>query len=471
MKLIYPSTPASGEKKHQTSLPPPMTVTAVLILSAMIWLSGCAIGPVRDRVDVSDTLRERTGHALRPDGTSGEEEALPGDMTLEDGLTADEAVAVALWNNARFQADLVKLGFARADLVEAGLLRNPILSLLFPVGPKQFEATLSLPVELLWQRPKRVAAARINASQVADSLIQSGLDLARDVLVAFSDFSLARRKADLTGRIEDNFRETAAIASARLEAGDISGLEESAVRLEYSRRRQDAVLASRDARLAEERLRFLLGLRSYSGTLVPDPDPLDMDMDYQIEELQKTAFAARPDLRAAELAIEAAGERLGWEKARIFDFTATLDANGEGKQGFEMGPGVQIPLPVLNTNRGRILRARAEMEAAAREYLVVRDAVAEQVRRADILFRSALETLNIFRSEFVSLAETSAEDARQAFRAGQISFLEVLDFQNRLLEVRLREVEAEASLLRAKAGLLHAAGFSPIGNAEASKEK
>jgi hypothetical protein len=66
-------------------------------------------------------------------------------------VTADEAVAVALWNNAAFQASLNDLGFARADLAEAGLLANPVLSLLLPVGPKQLEATLRWPqAPLIW---------------------------------------------------------------------------------------------------------------------------------------------------------------------------------------------------------------------------------------------------------------------------------------------------------------------------------
>src|SRR5690242_6689209 len=76
--------------------------------------------------------------------------AIPPGLSIEDGLTPDEAVAIALWNNADFRVQLTDLGFARADLLEAGLLRNPVLSLLFPLGPKQLEATLRFPIEVLW---------------------------------------------------------------------------------------------------------------------------------------------------------------------------------------------------------------------------------------------------------------------------------------------------------------------------------
>jgi outer membrane protein, heavy metal efflux system len=64
---------------------------------------------------------------------------------VDDGLSRDEAVAIALWNNAAFQVSVSQLGFARADLADAGLISNPVLSLLFPWGPKQLEWTLRWP--------------------------------------------------------------------------------------------------------------------------------------------------------------------------------------------------------------------------------------------------------------------------------------------------------------------------------------
>jgi outer membrane protein, heavy metal efflux system len=42
--------------------------------------------------------------------------------------------------------------------------------------------------------------------------------------------------------------------------------------------------------------------------------------------LLKDAIASRPDVRAAEIAVEAAGARMGWEKSRIVAVTAVLDA-------------------------------------------------------------------------------------------------------------------------------------------------
>jgi len=132
---------------------------------------------------VSRAIGNRADYTLRTAGAPGEF-SLPGAVSLSDGLTENEAVAIALWNNAQFQALLADLGFARADLQDASLLTNPILSLLFPIGPKQLEATLSLPVDALWQRPHRVAAAQFDAERVAENLVQQGLALIRDVRLA-----------------------------------------------------------------------------------------------------------------------------------------------------------------------------------------------------------------------------------------------------------------------------------------------
>ncbi|KAB2840724.1 hypothetical protein F9K50_05280, partial [bacterium] len=80
----------------------------------------------------------RMGLGLGPDD-GPRETAVPPGVHPEDGIDEDEAVAWALWNNAAFQEAIATLGYQRADLVQAGLLPNPVFSVLFPLGPKQLE--------------------------------------------------------------------------------------------------------------------------------------------------------------------------------------------------------------------------------------------------------------------------------------------------------------------------------------------
>ena len=278
---------------------------------------------------------ERTGHSLVATATTAAPQ-FPAGVSLADGLTADEAVALALWNHAQFQVDLTELGFARADLIEAGLLRNPVLSLLFPVGPKQLEAALSLPIEVLWQRPQRLAAAKVEAQRVAENLVQHGLDLARDTQIAYAELVLAQLQQQVAEESARLQQEMADIAASRVRAGDISLLEESSARIEVLRAQETVMSSARETEILKARFSTLLGLglRDTSFVLVPAPETGRSQKT--LSALFSAAFASRPDLRAAELGIEAAGKRLGWVRARILHFTGVLEANGAGKDGFEM---------------------------------------------------------------------------------------------------------------------------------------
>ncbi len=360
------------------------------VLAATAACAGCASVPAApDRAGVSRAIADRAG--VDAGGLTGPREwTAPPGLSLADGVTMDEAVAAALWNNADFHAALASLGLARADLIEAGLIRNPIFSLLFPAGPKQLEWTLTWPVDVLWQRPKRIADARLNAEATAGALVAHGLRLVADVKLAFLDVLASDRRLALGTEQAKVAGELAGLAAGRLRAGDISDFEvrlaqTDAARLEAARLTRQA---TRD--FATLRLRTLLGLGPDGAalTLVEPPATAPAECG-PLPDLVKTSLAARPDVRAAELQIEAAGARAGLERARIVTLTATLDANAQGREGFEMGPGLAVELPILSQNQGRRARAAAELEQASRRYLAVRAAVSAEVAAGVIALTEA----------------------------------------------------------------------------------
>jgi cobalt-zinc-cadmium efflux system outer membrane protein len=174
--------------------------------------------PIGARAQNPPTPFERlTG---RPGAAPSTRFALPDGVKLDDGLSEDEAVAIALWNNATFQADLAQLGLARANLVEAGLLHNPIFGLLFPVGPKQLEAFVNWPLDAFRQRPRRVAAARLDLDRVTESLVQNGLDLVRDVRLQYASLAMAEERARIAAEQTRERVEMVEIVNARFRAGE-----------------------------------------------------------------------------------------------------------------------------------------------------------------------------------------------------------------------------------------------------------
>jgi cobalt-zinc-cadmium efflux system outer membrane protein len=195
-------------------------IRKIYIDMLILLVGGCVIHSPYDRSYVSDGIEERTDYQLGHVAEPGQF-TFPEGVSLDDGLSQDEAVALALWNNAQFQADLAALGFARADLVEASLLANPVFSLLFPVGPKLLEAKLNLPIDVLWQRRHRIAAAQLDAESLAENLVEHGLGLIRDVQTTYADLWLAQERVHLAEQDAQLRTEMAELAQRRLRAGQI----------------------------------------------------------------------------------------------------------------------------------------------------------------------------------------------------------------------------------------------------------
>lgn len=448
----------------------------IALISLGVILSGCTSRSSQVSTQVSKRIEERTGHGLNPNSQSAF--AVPPGVKLDDGLSEDEAVAVALWNNAAFQADLTALGFARSDLIEAGQLRNPMLSLLLPWGPKQLEFTASLPLEVFWQRPRRVAAAKVDLERVAESLVQTGLNLVRDARVAYADLIRADDRARIASESLRQRSEIAQIVEARLRLGDISELETSTARIDARQAEELAARTNSEAGLAKDRLRFLLGMGAsdtsfglvayspiattgsgqYQNVIASGPAPSNEQPNDQLSDLVKQAFAARPDLRAAELAIEAAGKRAKWERSRIFSISAILDANAKGTKGFEAGPGVQAELPIFNRNKGGITRAEVEIERASRQYVAARHRIALEVQEAYRQVLQTRETLGALRGHILPQIEEDIRIAQKAYAAGDVAYLFVLETSRRLYEARLQDADASAAFRRATAQLERAVG-------------
>ena len=147
------------------------TAAAALFVLAVISsaLSGCSGSSqycLTDRSCVSCGLATRFGTAIGP-ASCPREIFYPNGISLENELTEESAILLALWNNAAFLEMLADLGMAQGDLVQAGLLPNPEVVYFFPVSDKPFKYLFDFPLESLWLRPIRVAAAGANTSECA----------------------------------------------------------------------------------------------------------------------------------------------------------------------------------------------------------------------------------------------------------------------------------------------------------------
>ncbi len=424
-----------------------------LLASGALCCSAAACATTRATTpqDVSSRIQKETGYPTRE---AAADPAVPDGVVLEDGLTEQEAVAVALWNSSGFQESLADLGVARAELVQAGLLRNPVFSLLFPWGPKQLEATARWPLDALWQRPHRVAAARLTTEAVGERLVATGLNVVADTRLAYAGVQRARRFAALAADSAQLSRRIADLSRSRFNAGDISELESETADTDAARAELESRRAAMETALAENALLQFLGLgervRPGSLTLV-DAQPIGTISceDVTLAALEHEALAARPDVRAAELDIEAAGRRLGWERSRIFSLIAILDFNAAGKEGAELGPGVETDFGLFDRNQAGVLRASAELDRARARYQNTRQRIIRGVRDAHSALTASSAAAARWRTDVTPRLERQAGQTQRAYEAGEMSYLAVIEALRRLNDGRLNELDAAAATRRA----------------------
>jgi cobalt-zinc-cadmium efflux system outer membrane protein len=167
-----------------------------------------------------------------------------------------------------------------------------------------------------------------------------------------------------------------------------------------------------------------------------------------VEEMLKTAFICRPDLRAAELAIEAAGERIGWEKSKVYNFIAVLhgDDTELEREAFIVRPGFTVEIPIFNQNEAKIEHAKAELEQAARRYEAVRQNIILEVKQAYTQYISAHEQFDLWNSDIIPSLEQAVEQTQKSYEAGDVSLISVLQVRRELVEARMYLTELAARL-------------------------
>ncbi|MBL9166463.1 MAG: TolC family protein [Verrucomicrobiales bacterium] len=427
---------------------------ALCWFAGLCWLAGCST-PKENRGAVSAELQRRTGFDLP--APSDDRPSFPPSVTLEDGLSEDEVVTLALWKNAAFQEMLADLGLSWADVVQAGMLPNPTLSMLLPIGAKPLELTAKYPVEAIWLRPRRIAAAKLDYDRATQRLVQSGLDLIRDARLACTDLTLARERLELAQTLRVLAEGLLTQTQARLRSGEASELEATSGQIEVSQAREQSNRATHEHLLALERVKSMAGLGMESRSVELHSSPLEVSHIPELNLLLTNALSARPDFYAARLGLEAAGSRVGLARSEVYTLTAALNAKEVGND-FLTGPALDVSIPIINQNQGGVALAKAKFEKASRQYLALRDRIMLEVREAHTRLAQAQESYESWQTQILPSLEEAVLLAERSVAAGNETSRTVLENGRKLADARLKSATAAAELRRARAELERSVG-------------
>lgn len=402
---------------------------------------------------MSKELAERTG--ARPPSAPHVFQ-IPAEVSIDDGMSEQDAVEIALWNNPRFQSDLTRLGVAQADLTAASALPNPIADVIFPGGPKAIEATISAPIDL-FTRWSRIKASREDVRAAAATAVAAGLTLARDVRVAHADFLLAHTRATLLSQASNLNAEILLIGNAQYEVGRLNGIVYTQIISDASIARVSAIGAENDLTAAGARLSALLGQDPSTEKLVLTESSPAAKALPPVDTLIATALENRPEVMAAEAAVKSAGAKASVEDWKLLNFVAKVKIEQTAGEPTLAGPGGQITLPFDLNQAGRS-RAEKDAEKAAHDYISVTQSVRREVVEAYAGYAKSADTARIYQDQILPSLRRQTDLVRANARVGRTSYFEQLVAESRYIQGAIGALDAVTTLRRANAQLAYSLG-------------
>jgi cobalt-zinc-cadmium efflux system outer membrane protein len=369
---------------------------------------------------------------------------------LSRELTVDGAVQVALLNNKSLLATYEDISVAQADLVQAGLLQNPVFgaSLAFPVaGTAQTGGTLSVSQDFLsvftLAARKRVATAQLEAAKlrVADAVLRTAFD----VEMAFFTLQSVQQVAAMRRTILEVGDAALDLAHRQREAGNISDLDLANQETLYEQVRTDLVRSDADVVTAREILARLMGVWGPDSAYhVAEKLPELPSAEVPVDHLEALAIGGRFDLRAAHAEAQAVSHALAMARNYRFFGTTSLGGSYErAPEGFSVaGPSATLELPIFDQKQAVVARLEAQTRAAlARETALAVD-IRSEVRAAAGRLVAARAVVDRYTKVVLPLRQRVVELTQQQYNAMLLGAYQ-------LLQVKQNEVNADRELIEA----------------------
>ncbi|EHJ49001.1 outer membrane efflux protein [Solidesulfovibrio carbinoliphilus subsp. oakridgensis] len=424
----------------------------LLFLCLVAALAGCA--KVRPEADFAKTaaLVAATEDSQPLWVRTPEDEAFVAkevQAILARGVTMGDAVRLTLINNPGVQARFEAIGVARAEVVQAGLPRNPSLAVLFgfplfaggPLGSLAAQAMVS--VSDLAEVRDRTAKAQAELEREILVVGHDAMAAAREAKLAWLEMAYARRSLALASDVAGEVKKLAAAGKRYSQFGLAD--ESKLATLEAATARAGLEVAELRARagVAKARLARVMGLAAgqdfaIAGDVPAEPPALP-------DAAAAVAFAEANNLgvRAAAYAVKAAQSGVDLENIRwLKDFEVGAGYDLDIESNRTLGPGASVKVPVFDQNQAQKAKAAFRARQAGRLLQEARAEAREAAQRALEEAGLARATAQGLAAGVLPPAKRAADWAGTYARAMQLSELDALEARLGLLRERLRHNQA-----------------------------
>lgn len=423
---------------------------ASLALALAAALGACAsLSPQPREQDLAPLLEARGGPALdwaAMGAPEAERQAI--DRWLDQPMTLDAALRVAMLRSPRLQQEYANLGLARAEVLEATEISNPRLSLSrmsIDGGGSNRTVGLSLPLVDLLMLPTRTRLAGLEYERASYEITGAVLGVVAEVEAAWYTYVAARQVAAMREAVAEGASVSADLAQRFHDAGNISDLQLAQEQAAASEARIDALRARAEAGRARLGLNLLLGLHGDEADWeASDTLPLPVPAEDDPALLSRLAADGNVELLAARKEAQVLADALGltrslrWLGGSEIGYEREREADGARLQG----PELALEIPIFNQGQARLARAQAKLAAALARVEQAELSTSQGVRMGSEAVSALREVVELHREALVPQRETIV--ARQQERQ---NFMLVGVFE--LVQAKLAEYDAYQAYLEA----------------------
>ena len=378
-------------------------------------------------------------------------------------ITLPQALAVALAGNPDLAAHRWELRALEAQALQEGRRSNPELEFELEEfggtdelgGTGVMESTLKLAktIETGGKRKKRAHAASLETKLGGWDWESKRLDVATEVSKAFADVLVGQERLSLASDLLELAEEMHKTVSQKVRAGKVSPIEETKARIELASASLERASRESELEAARSSLSMTWGSSTpkfdrasgQAGKLMPVPHP---------EEIEGN-LRTNPDLARWVDELAYRKSLVDMEKAKMkpdLTFSGGIKKLNEAED-YAFVIGVSVPLPLFDRNRDSLRKAAYLLSKAGEERRAaeakLKNLATDAYRRLVTANREAIT----LRDEVIPDAEAAFEATREGYRHGKFDYIEVLDAQRTMFEMRDRFLRVLADYYTTKRDL------------------
>ncbi len=354
-------------------------------------------------------------------------------------LALPELVQEALARNPEIVAARSQWEAASQRITQARTLEEPTLSVQWWNAPESFnlgraENTI-VGLSQKFPFPGKLALKESVASRSADMTEQAVRAKERDLIArlkqTYYDLFLAHKAIQIHHEQIDLLKQFVEIANAKFRAGKGSQVDVLKAQVELSTLHQQLPVLEQRRDTAQGKLNQLVD-RDPRFPLASPEEPREGRFDQDLEDLYRAATTARPEIKAADLAVQRNEQSRALALREYYpDINVGIQRfqNFQAPNGF--GAMVSINLPFAFWSKPKydaaVQEAAAAIAAARAEQRTLENLTRFQIRDLLAKVRASWEVAVLYRTTVLPQAEQGVAAARAGYRTGRTGFLDLIE--------------------------------------------